>query len=223
MTNSVSLLNVNRVHRLGDDVVNALADFSYDFPVGEIMVIAGPSGSGKSTLLNIIGCIDKPNSGRVVIDGEDVTELSLEALSRVRLEKIGFIFQQFNLVPVLTAYENVELPLLFRKMPPSEARQSARNALDAVGLSDRMDHRPAQLSGGQRQRVAIARALAGNPRIVVADEPTASLDSKTAQGIVSLLIDLNQNFKATILVATHDQTLIENSSKTLSLRDGRIV
>jgi len=219
----VSLKRINKSFEMGDTTIEALQDINFDFPPDDLKVIAGPSGSGKSSLLNIIGCIDKPDSGRVEIDGKDVTDLSLEDLARLRREKLGFIFQSFNLVPVLSAYENVELPLLFRDLSESDVRSRVTDTLVAVGLGDRMNHRPAQLSGGQRQRVAIARALAGRPHIVIADEPTASLDSKTAHEIIDTMQRLNVEFGATILVASHDPMIMERASSVLKLQDGRIV
>ena len=218
----VSLKGINKSFPMGDTTINALQDINYDFSPNDLKVIAGPSGSGKSSLLNIIGCIDKPNSGRIEIDGEDVTDVSLEDLADLRREKLGFIFQSFNLVPVLSAYENVELPLLFRSLNERDVRERVTDTLAAVGLHDRMHHRPSQLSGGQRQRVAIARALAGRPRIVIADEPTASLDSKTANEIIDMMGRLNTEFGATILVASHDPLIMDRASSILKLQDGKI-
>lgn len=218
-----TLKNVNRTYRLGDSEVHALCDFNFQLQKGVVLLVVGPSGSGKSTLLNILGCIDKPSSGYLEIGGKDVTELPLEQLSRMRLHTMGFIFQNFSLIPVLTAYENVELPLLFRDFSGKEVREKVESTLESVGLSNRAKHYPSQLSGGERQRVAIARALAGSPELIIADEPTANLDSKTAREIVGLFDELNQEYKVTIVLATHDQRLIDMADHILNLEDGRIV
>jgi len=223
MTSAAELKSIDRIYQLDENRVIALNDFSYDFRKGQVIVIAGPSGSGKSTLLNLVGCIDKPTNGRVFIGGEDVTDRTLESMADIRLEKIGFIFQHFSLIPVLTVYENVELPLLCRKLEPDDVKERVIRTLERVELTDRMTHYPGQISGGQRQRVAIARALAGNPEIVVADEPTANLDSVTAMEIVKLLSDLNQIFETTILLATHDQKLINMADQVLNIEDGMLL
>lgn len=188
-----------------------------------MIVVAGPSGSGKSTLLNILGCIDKPDTGRVIVDGIDTIPLPLEDLANFRLKEIGFIFQTFNLIPVLTAYENVEFPLLFRKIHADERKQLVQDAFKDVGLEDRMYHYPLELSGGQQQRVSIARALAGRPNIILADEPTANLDSQTGKEIIRILLDLNQQRNVTIILASHDQEVINRIGRVLQLRDGTIV
>lgn len=217
------LKGVSKYYLLGETKISALHEIDYSCRTGDFIVIAGPSGSGKSTLLNILGCIDKPSQGSVILEDEDTTSLSFEQLTSIRRNKLGFIFQNFNLVPVLTAYENVELPLLFRDLPATEIESRVTHVLDRVGLGNRANHLPAKLSGGQRQRVAIARALAGNPRIMLADEPTANLDSKTAEEIINLLVDLNQKEHCTIVVATHDPAIVRKAQTVLTIQDGKIV
>ena len=218
----LELKEVTKRYALGETTVTALDGVSIAFQRGDFVVIAGPSGSGKSTLLNIMGCIDKPSTGQVILDGEDVTDIGLERLTKTRLHKLGFIFQTFNLVPVLTAYENVELPLLFKIGDAEEMRRRTTVVLQRVGLGDRMAHRPSKLSGGQRQRVAIARALAGQPRVILADEPTANLDSRTAASIVDLLLELNEEEGVTILIASHDQSIIDKARKVVTIHDGKM-
>src|SRR5712671_2564122 len=183
----VRLTEITRTYPLGRVNVRALTGVSLDINRGDFLALAGPSGSGKTTLLNLIGCIDKPDSGRIVIDGIDVTPVPLHRLASTRLHTLGFIFQTFNLIPVLTAYENVEYPLLLQRVPAAQRRDRVRYWLEQVGLSDQARQRPDQLSGGQRQRVAIARAMAGQPKLVLADEPTANLDSVTAGKILDLV------------------------------------
>jgi len=223
LSNTIAdLIDVSKRYCLGETEVHALKRVNCSISNGDFIVIAGPSGSGKSTLLNIVGCIDKPTDGRVMVDGEDVTSLSFEQLTAIRLHKLGFVFQSFNLVPVLTAYENIELPLLFKGLPESEIRERVTSVLNRVGLGDRMDHMPAKLSGGQRQRVAIARALAGRPRLILADEPTANLDSKTGADIIALLSDLNQHEGVTIVIATHDSAIIQKAKTVITITDGEI-
>lgn len=217
-----NLENVYRTYQMGEDQVHALEDFSYSVQKGIVLLVAGPSGSGKSTLLNVLGCIDKPTSGKLTICGDDVSTKPLEKLAKLRLEKMGFIFQNFSLIPVLTAYENVELPLLFRGWSESKISEKVNSTLLSVGLEDRMSHYPSELSGGQRQRVAIARALAGDPEIIFADEPTANLDSKTARDIVDLFDKLNKEYKVTIVLATHDQRLMDMADNILYIEDGKV-
>lgn len=219
----VRLSSVTKSYRLGDVFVRALTDVSVDIARGDIVALAGPSGSGKTTLLNLIGCIDKPDSGRVVIDGMDVTDLPLHRLATLRLNTLGFIFQTFNLVPVLTAYENVEYPLLMKNLTRRERDDRIRRWLAKVDIEAQAKQRPDQLSGGQRQRVAIARAMAGNPSLVLADEPTANLDSDTAARILDLLAEINQSTGCTFVFSTHDVSLIARAQRLLRIRDGRIV
>ena len=216
------LKEVTKYYRLGDVLITALSDVNFSLQEGDFVVLAGPSGSGKSTVLHLLGCIDKPDKGRIMVDNTDTTEISLENLTTLRKEKIGFIFQSFNLIPVLTAYENVELPLLFTEMKALEIKNRVKDVLRKVGLHDRMNHYPSKLSGGQQQRVAIARALAGHPRLILADEPTANLDSKTGTDILDLLLNLNKEEKVTILIATHDPIIIDKENKIINIKDVNI-
>jgi putative ABC transport system ATP-binding protein len=214
--------DVSKTYRLGSTLVEALRGISLEVAPGDFLAIAGPSGSGKTTLLNLLGCLDAPSAGRVVIDGEPVASLSADRLAELRARKIGFVFQTFNLIPVLSAFENVEYPLLIRKLPGAARRAAVVRALSGVGLSDVAAHRPAQLSGGQQQRVAIARALVGGPSLVLADEPTANLDSKTAQEIIDLMLLLNRTEGVTFVFSTHDSRVIRLASRVVEIRDGRI-
>ena len=191
--------------------------------LGPLIIISGPSGSGKSTLLNLIGCIDKPTSGRILIEGVDTSRLTPSEASVLRREKIGFVFQTFNLIPVFTAAENVEYPLLIQGLPNAERRRRVAEALDNVGLSSRASHRPDLLSGGERQRVAIARAIVHRPAIVLADEPTANLDTRNATQLIDLMRDLNRTLGLTFIFSTHDQRLLEHTPRIVRLTDGRIV
>jgi putative ABC transport system ATP-binding protein len=221
--NVVRIDHVSKDYLLGDQVVRALNDISLSVESGVFLVIAGPSGSGKTTLLNLIGCIDRPTSGHVYIDDQDVGGLTANQLADLRLRSIGFIFQTFNLLPVLSAAENVEYPLLQRpEFGPIERRQLVEHFLDVVGLADRMQNRPNQLSGGQRQRVAIARALAGSPRIILADEPTANLDKRTGIGILKLMKRLNEVMKTTFIFSSHDRRVIDSADRLVQVDDGRI-
>jgi putative ABC transport system ATP-binding protein len=192
---------------------------------GEFMAVAGPSGSGKSTLLNLIGALDRPTSGRVVIGGQDVSQLGDDLLSDLRAHRIGFIFQTFNLIPVLSAVENVEFPLLVRRgkaLPREKARARATRALEQVGLLAFLKHRPDELSGGQRQRVAVARALVTEPALVLADEPTANLDSATGEAIVDLMLEINRRQHTTFIFSTHDPRVMAHAHRVVSLSDGRL-
>jgi putative ABC transport system ATP-binding protein len=203
-------------------VVRALSGVSLDIAHGDFIALAGPSGSGKTTLLNLIGCIDKPDRGRVLIDGVDVTAVPLHRLAATRRDVLGFVFQTFNLIPVLTAWENVEYPLLLRGVGRRERRERVTRWLELVGLADQAKQRPDQLSGGQRQRVAIARAMAGDPKLVIADEPTANLDSETGARILDLLGDINATTGCTFVFSTHDAALIARAERVIRIRDGRI-
>jgi putative ABC transport system ATP-binding protein len=220
----VRVENVSKQYRLGDQTVTALDAVNLNIEEGVFMAIAGPSGSGKSTLLNLIGCIDVPSSGRIVIAGRDVSGRTPDELARLRGRSIGFIFQTFNLLPVLSAAENVEYPLLqFKEFDAAERRQRVAHYLGVVGLSEHANHRPNQLSGGQRQRVAIARALAVRPRIILADEPTANLDHKTGMRILRLMRSINRNSGATFVFSTHDKRVIDMADRRVDLEDGEIV
>ena len=219
----VELRNVSKVYTLGSVEVRALDHVSLKVMPGEFISVVGPSGSGKSTLLSVIGCLAKPTSGRVLIDGVDVTELSEAELSDIRCLKIGFIFQFFNLIPTLTALENVELPMIFAgKLSEWEMRDRALELLDLVGLVDRANHRPSELSGGQQQRVAIARALANDPALVLADEPTGNLDSRTGSEVISLMEELNRETGKTFIIVTHDRNVAKRTRKILYMVDGRL-
>jgi putative ABC transport system ATP-binding protein len=219
----IRLLDVTRTYPLGRVNVRALTGISLDVDRGDFLALAGPSGSGKTTLLNLIGCIDKPDSGRIVIDGIDVTPVPLHRLASTRLNTLGFIFQTFNLIPVLTAYENVEYPLLLQDVPAPTRRKRVLEWLEQVGLSDQARQRPDQLSGGQRQRVAIARAMAGQPKLVLADEPTANLDSVTAAKILDLVEEINARTGCTFIFATHDPALMSRAQRCVRMHDGALV
>ena len=218
----VSLTNISKSYRLGSVDVRALDGVGLDIDRGDFLALAGPSGSGKTTLLNLIGCIDKPSGGRVVIDGVDVTAVPLHRLAATRRDRLGYIFQTFNLIPVLTAYENVEYPLLLQNIGRGERDARVRRWLDHVGLSAQTKQRPDQLSGGQRQRVAIARAMVAEPKLVLADEPTANLDQDTAAHILDLLEQLNRETGTTFVFATHDPAVMSRARRCVRLRDGRI-
>jgi putative ABC transport system ATP-binding protein len=219
----VRVENVTKEYRLGEQMVKALDDVSLQVEEGVFMAIAGPSGSGKSTLLNLIGCIDTPTSGKVFIAGHDVSGQTPDQLADLRARTIGFVFQTFNLLPVLTAEENVEYPLLqFQELSRAERRKRVADFLDLVGLRKHVRHRPNQLSGGQRQRVAIARALATHPKIVLADEPTANLDHKTGDGILALMKDINKTLGTTFIFSTHDKKVMAKADRLVRIEDGRI-
>lgn len=215
--------DVSKQYALGNQLVTALQQVSLSVAKGEFMALAGPSGSGKSTLLNLIGCIDTPSAGRVSIEGHDVGGKSPDELADLRLNTLGFVFQTFNLLPVLSAWENVEYPLLQKKdVDKHERRERIEHYLEVVGLESHAHHRPNELSGGQRQRVAIARALATHPRIVLADEPTANLDHKTGEDILRLMKQLNQEEGTTFIFSTHDARVMEMADRVIELADGRI-
>lgn len=217
------IIGVSRYYGKGESRVTAVDRISISFGYGDMKVLVGPSGSGKSTLLHLLGCIDKPDTGRIILDGIDTTPMTLEQLAPLRLQKVGFVFQFFNLIPVLTAYENVELPLLFSGFDKAYIVDRVNHVLDMVGLGDRKRHYPRQMSGGQQQRVAIARALVANPVLVVADEPTANLDSKTGISILELLMDLNRNEGVTVIVSSHDTVVLDRISDVIHIMDGRLV
>jgi len=223
-TPSVRALEVTKEYELGRTRVAALRGVTLEVERGEFLAVAGPSGSGKSTLLNLMGCLDHPTSGRVIIGEQDVAHLDDDALSDLRGRQIGFIFQTFNLIPVLSALENVEFPLLFQGRPGGRAagRARAQRALEEVGLLDFVRHRPDELSGGQRQRVAVARALVTDPVIVLADEPTANLDSATGDAIISLMLDINRRDGTTFIFSTHDARVMAHAHRVVHLADGRL-
>ena len=219
----VEIRNLTKRFRKGDEVITPLDDVDLDIEQEDFLSLMGPSGTGKSTLLNLIGGIDRPDSGTITVEGTEITRLSRSRLADWRAAHLGYIFQTHNLIPVLTAYENVELPVLLLPMSASDRRKRVELALEAVGLSDRADHYPRQLSGGQEQRVGIARAIVAHPTIVVADEPTGSLDAETSEQIQVLLRRLNQELGMTMLMVTHDEQVASIASRRLRLDRGRIV
>ena len=219
----VELRSVAKTYRLGEVNVEALAGVSLSIPRRRFTVVVGPSGSGKTTLLNMIGCIDEPSAGEVEVCGEAIAKLEDDALSDFRAKNIGFIFQNFNLIPVLSTYENVEYPLLLTDTPAKERREATLAILEAVGLADQREQRPNQLSGGQRQRVAIARALVKRPEIVLADEPTANLDSKTGLQIIELMKRMQAQAATTFVFSSHDPQIKAHAEETFVISDGRLV
>jgi putative ABC transport system ATP-binding protein len=219
----VELVDVKKHYMLGDTRVDALRGISLTIEKGEFLAIAGPSGSGKSTILNMIGCIDTPSGGRVLIDGTEVEHLTDTELTRYRRNKIGFIFQSFNLIPVLNVYENIEFPLLLkRSLSRKEREKIVTRFVEEVQLSDRLKNKPNELSGGQRQRVAIARELVTNPLIILADEPTANLDSATGHKIIELMKTINEVEKTTLIFSTHDVHIMEHARRVVNLHDGSV-
>jgi putative ABC transport system ATP-binding protein len=214
--------SLSRTYRTAAREVPALRDVSFAIPEGARVGIMGPSGSGKSTLLGILGCLDRPSTGRYVLEGRDVARLSDDALSDIRAETVGFVFQSYNLIPEFDVLENICLPLEYRGFSVSEAAARARDAANRVGLGDRLDHLPRQLSGGEQQRAAIARAYAGRPRLLLADEPTGNLDSETSREVVQLLLELNREGVA-LIVVTHNEEIAPVFERILRIRDGRLV
>lgn len=215
--------NVCKEYRKNDNVVPVLQDLTLEMNSGDYVSLMGPSGSGKSTLLNLLAGLDKPTSGSVIVCGQDLGKTSQSELSKWRSRHIGFVFQMYNLIPVLNAYENVELPLTLTPLNKKQRKQQVETALEVVGLSDRMDHYPRQLSGGQEQRVSIARAIATDPTLIVADEPTGDLDAKSGNEILDLLGRLNEEFGKTIVMVTHDPRAAQRAKRNLNLLDGRLV
>ena len=215
--------NISRIYRQGDIEVKALNNVSIDFEKGEFTAIIGPSGSGKTTFLNAIGGLDQPTSGKIIINNTDVTKLKENEMIDFRLNNIGFVFQAYNLIPVLTARENVEFIMLMQNKPKSERDQRATKLLKEVGLETQMNRRPNQLSGGQQQRVAVARALASKPQFVLADEPTANLDSSSTSNLLDIMQKLNKEEGMTFLFSTHDQRVIDRASRLITLEDGKIL
>ena len=219
----VQCSNINKTYKQGQVTVQALQDLSLKIEKGEFLAVAGPSGSGKTTLLNMIGGLDEIDSGSICVDGKTFETMSQSQLADLRLHKIGFVFQAYNLIPVLSAIENVEYVMLLQGLPSNERRKKARAILNDVGLEAKYNRRPAELSGGQQQRVAVARAIVSNPAIVLADEPTANLDSKTGQGLLEMMKTMNTEKQITFIFSTHDRMVMEYARRLVKLRDGRLV
>ena len=219
----IEVRNLTRSYWLGEVIVNALAGVTVDIEKGSYVAIMGPSGSGKSTFMNLIGCLDQPTSGQYLLDGIPVESLDRDQLAEIRNQKIGFVFQNFNLLPRMSALENVKLPLLYKETDTPDADEQAQQALSLVGLADREQNFPAQLSGGQQQRVAIARALINKPEILLADEPTGALDSRTSTEIMSIFQDLNRTQHITIVLVTHSDEVAAHADRIIGFRDGLIV
>jgi len=218
----IEMKNITKMYEMGTQVVHALRGVDLHIAEGEFVAIMGPSGSGKSTLMNMLGCLDSPSGGIYKLDGIDVSDMSSDDRSRVRNKRIGFVFQQFNLLPRTPAIKQVALPLMYSGMSRNERLTRSREALELVGLGDRMDHRPDELSGGQQQRVAIARALANDPAIILADEPTGALDTQTGEEILAIFEKLNEEKGITIIMITHDPEIAEHAARTVWIRDGLI-
>lgn len=219
----IDIADMRKTYQMGEVEVHALQGVSFTIPRGEFVAIMGPSGSGKSTLMNVLGCLDVPTSGSYKLDGIEVEHMSNDDLSYVRARKLGFIFQQYNLLPRQSALRNVELPLIYRGVNANERRRRASAALQIVGMGERTGHRPNELSGGQQQRVAIARALAGSPSVLLADEPTGALDTKTSEEIMSILQRLNREQGLTVILVTHEADVAAYAQRILTVRDGLLV
>jgi putative ABC transport system ATP-binding protein len=220
---SVKVVDVRKTYKLGQNSVTALKSINIELQKGEFVAFMGPSGSGKTTLLNLIGVLDKPTSGKIYVNNIDLTTLRETELTKLRRSTIGFIFQFYNLIPVLSAFENVELPMLIAGVPTKTRQERAKQLLEMVGLGNRINHRPDELSGGEQQRVAIARALANRPTIVLADEPTGDLDSKTGKEVVKVLRDLSSQEGTTVIVVTHDPSVAALATKVFEMLDGQII
>ncbi|MDF1841180.1 MAG: ABC transporter ATP-binding protein [Rubripirellula sp.] len=219
----IELDDVRRVYDLGEVQVHALRSVTLDIELGEYVALVGPSGSGKSTLMNTLGCLDRPTHGSYLLDSQEIVTMNRDERARIRNKQLGFVFQNFNLLNRTSALENVELPLMYASgISARERNERARELLERVGLYDRLDHHPAQLSGGQQQRVAIARALVNRPSILMGDEPTGNLDSKTSTEVIELFQKLNQDEKITVILVTHDQNVARNARRTIVLHDGEV-
>lgn len=218
----VECIDVKKNYRQGHVKVRALNGVSVSIDQGEFVALAGPSGSGKTTMLNMIGGLDQADSGRIVVDGNSFDKMNQSQLAGLRLHQVGFVFQAYNLIPVLSALENVEFVMLLQNIPPAERRERAKTILDEVGLEGKYHRRPAELSGGQQQRVAVARAIVSNPSIVLADEPTANLDSATGKGLLEIMKQMNEEKKVTFIFSTHDQMVMDYARRIIYLRDGQI-
>ncbi len=223
MQNIIEIKNMGKVYAMGDSKVVALENINLTICKGEFVAIIGPSGSGKSTLMNLVGCLDIPTSGHIFLEGHDISRMSESDLARIRGEKIGFIFQQFNLYPTLTTKENIELPMRIHELNEAEIPKKSFNLLKLVGLEHRKNHQPSRLSGGERQRVAIARALSTDPMMILADEPTGNIDSKTGHDIMKFLADLNKKQNVTIVVVTHDSHTASHARRIIEIKDGQII
>ena len=219
----IEVIRLSKTYRLGPVSVEALRDVSLSIRQGEFLAVMGPSGSGKSTLMNILGCLDRPSEGIYRFDGQEVEGLGRDALAAIRSRKIGFVFQGFNLLPRMTALENVELPMIYDTVPSGAREERAREALSALGILDRGGHLPSQMSGGQQQRVAIARAIVNSPSLVLADEPTGNLDTATSEEIMEVFLKLNGERGITVVVVTHDPEVARYANRVIRFRDGRIV
>lgn len=222
MSTVIETKNLERTYQDGDNTIHAVDGIDLTVEKGEFTAIVGPSGSGKTTLLNLIGGLDKPTAGKVIVDGQDISELSDNEMINFRLKHIGFVFQAYNLIPVLTAKENVEFIMLLQNWEKDKREQRSKQLLEAVGLGDRIDKRPGELSGGQQQRVAVARALASRPAFVLADEPTANLDSHSTANLLDIMARLNQEENMTFVFATHDQRVIDRARRVVTVEDGKI-
>jgi putative ABC transport system ATP-binding protein len=220
--NIVECIDVEKTYQQGQIEVHALKDISLSIKKGEFLAVAGPSGSGKTTLLNLIGGLDLSDSGSIIVDGHAFDQMSQSQLAKLRLHKVGFVFQSYNLIPVLSAAENVEFVMLLQGIPAGERRAKAKAILDDVGLEGKYDRRPAELSGGQQQRVAVARAIVSNPSIVLADEPTANLDSKTGNGLLEMMKRMNTEKSVTFIFSTHDKMVMDYARRLVLLQDGRL-
>ncbi len=218
----IELQGLDKIYKTGSHTVSAVKGITLSIDPGEFVALAGPSGSGKSTLLHLMGALDSPSSGRVVVNGVDLGTLSKGKRSEFRASQVGFIFQSYNLIPVLSSFENVELVLLTRQVPRERRKAMVREILGQVGLGELMQRRPTEMSGGQQQRVAVARAMVGKPALVLADEPTANLDSKTAEGLMALMHQLNKERGVTFIFATHDPRIMEHARRLIQLRDGHV-